>query len=199
VNTILNYCNRVYLESILFHANKAGRTPFQVLKKSCYNIYISELLQLAEPHGPCANLLIAAASSALNAAVRSRHADRVTMMLSRGINPADMDEKGRYPIELAIELGHIDILALLVKATPKEQLGKFLHHACRVHHESALRLLLRAGADVHWKLINGWTVLHTAAYEADRPSVRLLIDNKANVCHSCLYCSITLIVQYRLI
>lgn len=53
------------------------------------------------------------ANTALHGAVAFNHAETVRWLLNHDANPYAIDHEGRLPIELAAELGHADIIAML--------------------------------------------------------------------------------------
>eukprot|EP00698_Gefionella_okellyi_P000532 TRINITY_DN10477_c0_g1_i1.p1 TRINITY_DN10477_c0_g1~~TRINITY_DN10477_c0_g1_i1.p1 ORF type:complete len:1466 (+),score=357.31 TRINITY_DN10477_c0_g1_i1:81-4478(+) len=165
VRTLVTQGEKIHIEKIVFHKNLAGLTP----------------IQLAALTDPARVFLNNTACHALNAAVRVRDHVRTQQMLEAGVDPVGIDERQRNPIDIAIKYGHMDILVHLLNATDKQNLWKFLFTAVKVHSESAMKLLLRAGADCKVSEEGGRSILHAAAYEGEIVGLKLFIDAGADV------------------
>ena len=95
------------------------------------------------------------------------------------------DERGRTPLMIAAETGHIAVLDELVAAgadvNSKSNLGWTpLMAASGGNHARAIRLLLRGGASINTADINGRTALMGAAFLDNKKAMLQLLENGAD-------------------
>ncbi len=89
---------------------------------------------------------------------------------------------------LASFFGHLSLVKLLLEkgADPNIASNNHLkvapiHSACAISHIDITELLIRHGADVNAKQIQGITPLHEAAHNGQTKLLKLLIDNGADI------------------
>jgi ankyrin repeat protein len=115
----------------------------------------------------------------------------VRALLRAGADPDVKDQLGWTPLSLAFEFRHYEVMEALVEAgahVDREQLKKDVNKSgafaepplARARDLGSIRALIRLGADPN-TLINGRTVLTSAAFSGDLGRVRALIEAGADV------------------
>ncbi len=123
----------------------------------------------------------------LGFAVQMDNLDTVDLLLARGADPNAIKKGRRAIITYAASYGNPEIIRKLIEAkaivNPEKQNWSPLTEAARGNHVEAMKILIKAGANVNAQAQDGWTVLMMAvSYGKERPeAVRMLIDNGADV------------------
>ena len=136
--------------------------------------------------------------TALHLAAQFGHLDIVTTLVNKG---ADVEAKtvplgddyerkfygGRTPLHWAAANGYFNIVYFLVvhKGAKVDAVSSTLrtplHEAIRGNHMAVVELLLKLGASVHKREIEGWTPLHEAVWHSRGKVVQMLLDAGAEV------------------
>lgn len=117
-------------------------------------------------------------------ALSSASGRKEALLLQAGADQDFKAEKKRAPILWAVEKGDIERVKRLLNKSPRlvnyhnSQTMTALHWACNYRQPEAVRLLLKAGADVGAKNIYGMTPLHETA---DHVIAKMLIQAGADV------------------
>lgn len=103
-----------------------------------------------------------------------------------GVNPNTQDKYGRTVLYLASQLGHLEIVELLLKAkakidTPDEEGRTPLMEAAWKGHLPIVKVLIQHGANIEAVRHSGWTPLITAAYYGKSAIVEYLVEAKAKL------------------
>ncbi len=128
----------------------------------------------------------AAATAELFEALGSLFADRedVEPILARGADPNGVNEHGLPVLSLAANMGHEEVLEVLLAAgakidAPRSRDGATpLMLAILGDEQDAVRILVQAGADLEIADNDGWTVVHWAAHGDALHSFRVLQEKK---------------------
>lgn len=104
----------------------------------------------------------------------------------RQINAYSID--GFTSLGLASFFGHVELVALLIEKGANPAIAANnpykvtpLHSACAISNYEIAELLIKNGADVNARQMQGVTPLHSAAHNGQTKIVILLIDNGAAV------------------
>lgn len=95
---------------------------------------------------------------------------------------------GFTPLGLASFFGHLSLVKLLLDKGANPNIASNnqfkvapIHSACAISHFDITELLIRFGADVNAKQMQGVTPLHSAAHNGQTKLSKLLIDNGADI------------------
>lgn len=136
--------------------------------------------------------------TALHLAAQFGHLDIVTTLVNKG---ADVEAKtipfgdnyerkfygGRTLLHWAAANGYLNIVYFLVvhKGAKVDAVSSTLrtplHDAIRGNHMAVVKLLLKLGASVHEREIEGWTPLHEAVWHSRGKVTQMLLDAGADV------------------
>ena len=116
------------------------------------------------------------------------HASVVEALIASGANVNGRSPGGEPALNLAVQVGHVEIVKVLVSAGADphaeytlSRIPSPLHLAIRLGMREIIKALLSAGTDVNAQTSSGRTLLHTATQRGDIPVVKALIDAGANV------------------
>ena len=120
----------------------------------------------------------------LSKAAKDGNTDMVRRILASGMVEMTNKNKepGTSPLLVAAEMGHKDVVQLLLnrgaKANMVNQHGQTpLHLAAWSGHPKVAKLLLDRGADPNIR--DGFTPLHYAAFKGHKDAVKLILDSRA--------------------
>ena len=136
--------------------------------------------------------------TALHLAAQFGHLDIVITLVDKG---ADVEAKtipfgddyerkfygGRTPLHWAAANGYVDIVYFLAvhKGAKVDAVSSThrtpLYEALRGNHMAVVKLLLKLGASVHKREIEGWTPLHEAVWHSRGKVVQMLLDTGAEI------------------
>ena len=122
----------------------------------------------------------------LHRAVQFNSLSVVEVLLRRGVDVEQKDNKGYTPLASASHSGHTEIVRLLWnnQASPNtinDAGNRPLHHAASQEHEETMQFLIENGADIDAINSKKATALLVAAQRGKLASVRLLADHGADL------------------
>ncbi len=143
----------------------------------------------------------------LHIAVANGHLSTVELLIDRGAEPNTKDLNGVSPLDEAVRRNIPEVAAVLLDAGAKpspgmlravlkanraevarallahtsESLGPLLADALSRRQPQIIAVLLQAGADVNGRDASGFTPLHDAALAGNLATVRVLLENGADV------------------
>ncbi|PKB15326.1 ankyrin repeat domain-containing protein [Flavobacterium sp. 5] len=95
---------------------------------------------------------------------------------------------GFTPLGLASFFGHLSLVKLLLDKGADPNIASNnsfkvapIHSACAISHFDIAQLLIKHGANVNAKQMQGFTPLHSAAHNGETKLSKLLIDNGAEI------------------
>jgi len=166
-------------------------TPLHTACSSTTSNGSLEVLKLLLRRGADGNACNKWRETPLLIAANNGHKAAVEALLKSGANPSLCSEAGWSALTFAAHKGYDDIVTLLLNARAPvncrviEDLSTPLHKACagnKSGHLSAVKQLLKGGADVH--ALNKWreTPLLTAANHGQASAVEALLDEGGDPC-----------------
>ena len=127
--------------------------------------------------GPPTTLLCRACTNGNIEAVRALIAN------SPDLNRGSESGNRRSPLQISIELNHIQVAALLIKIGAEIISGSFnaLHETCRHGQHELVDLILKKSIDIHMTNKDGDTALHHAVRNAKIEVCKLLIKSNCDL------------------
>ncbi len=126
---------------------------------------------------------------ALNSAINQERRDLCQFLIQRGADANAKDKWGHTSLYYAIRKDNLDLMNILIANGAKvdiKHLGEAtgetaLHYAATTGKTEAVKLLLKAGANINAKDDRGRNVLHRAVQSADGEIVALLVGKGAEI------------------
>lgn len=179
--------------------NARQRTAFEL---ACYHARV-EHVKIFLKHGIGPYYVGLAQETVLHVACFLKHGELLKLFLdSRGHVPVnDTDQSGHAPLHVAMRRRAYGCMRLLCQ-DPRVDKNLLLNDMTPLSHciiqddEVSLRLLLRAGADVHAPNADGRTVMQEAVVMNDASAVRLLMDH-GGLAHDDMHAELMSLVAAR--
>lgn len=175
---------------------EAGGDKFvnTVDSQGCTPIYIGsdrgheEIVRLCLENGADPNLGLEKAScGALHEAVREGHVVVARLLLRHGAHvDARLPKDGVTPLFLAVQHNRLDMVDLLLENSAKPEIGKFngwnpLLKATLNGNINIIRSIVKAGADVNYQSVQGYTAVFIAVEQGHEAALDALLALGANV------------------
>ena len=167
-----------------------GWTPLMIASSNNYNDCALVLLN-SEPYTHGNNLMADSVISHINAqnvseettlyiACKQSSTEIVSALLNAGADPNIISKANETVLSIALKRSNENIIELLCKSKLVD-VSKELYSCCSQNTYSAVRSLLRCGADPSVAQESGWTPLIVASYNGHIETVTVLLDSGYNI------------------
>ena len=168
------------LNSISISLSQKERTSSLQLLKAidqndiyCIDKNLPKLLKI----GDVVNVPYAPPTTLLCRACTSGNVDAVRALISNGADLNKESAKKRSPLQISIELNHVQVAAMLIKSGAEIMSESFnaLHETCHYGQHELVALILKKGIDINLINKDADTALHHAVRNAKVEVCKLLI------------------------
>ena len=120
----------------------------------------------------------------IHKAIEENNLSLIGYLITDGFDTKARDKYGDTPLELATELGHTEIVKLLLDAEACTDIAckiKLFQISCWFAHTDIVKLLIKAGMDVNLRLEDESTLLIDVAGEGNFELTKILVNAGAEI------------------